>query len=173
MCWSLFSIFFKIFKSEKLSKRPIFEKNNRVLPMVLIQKIDIFQNPPTDVYFLWFLQKSTLIGAFMKKHDFFTFFLNFSNLKKCQNWELFTKLIWGNSDSNLDWISNWISQRYLIDSFKISSTLFTYLDIRRRKIICEPYFCGYVPSGDMRLLPTLWKHVNIVGEWNHHEWVYN
>ena len=57
-----------------MSKRPISENNNRVLPMVLDQKIDVLQIPPTGVDFLWFLQKSMLIGTFIKKHDFSMFF---------------------------------------------------------------------------------------------------
>ena len=64
----------EFFKFQKVSKRPIFEKNNRVLPMVFDQKIDILQIPPAGVDFLWFLQKSTLIGTFMIKHGFSFFF---------------------------------------------------------------------------------------------------
>ena len=55
--------------------------------MVLIQKIDNLQIPPTGVDFLWFLQKSTLIGTFMKKRDFSIFFEFF----KSQAMSKFTK----------------------------------------------------------------------------------
>ena len=42
----------EFFKFQKVSKQPIFEKKNRVLPMVFGQKIDILQIPPTGVDFL-------------------------------------------------------------------------------------------------------------------------
>jgi len=46
------NLFFKYFKFQKVSKRPFFEKNNRVPPMGFVQKIDILQIPPTSVDFL-------------------------------------------------------------------------------------------------------------------------
>ena len=85
--------------------------------MVFVQKFDILQIPPTSVDFLCFLQKSTLIGTFMKKHVFFNFFKYISNFKKCQHGELFAKLFRLNFSGSNRCFINWRNDKYLTDSF--------------------------------------------------------
>ena len=67
----------QVFQLSKSVKTTNFRKKQYGTTYGFTSKIDLLQIPPSGADFLWFLQKSTLIGRFLKKHVFFNFFQYF------------------------------------------------------------------------------------------------
>ena len=87
----------------------------------------------------------------MKKYDFFTFFFNFFKSQTMSKLRIICNIILRKFFRLKSWSFHKLKKSETFNRFNFikSLTLFTDLGLRRRKIICEPYFYYSISSGDI------------------------